>query len=210
MGKRELGQLQPFEFVIAIMMADLAATPMGDVGSPIFEGIIPILVLLVAHLTISFLILKSKKIRTIICGEPMIIISSGQILEKNMKKLRYNFNDLIEQIHDSGILSIYDVQYAILETSGKLTVIPKAAKNTVTPKDLNIQVDEVEQTYNIILDGKIEQDELDKSNYDIDKLNKVLKKRKIPNIKNILVACTNKDYLYIQKKGASFNNEDNN
>lgn len=200
MGKRELGQLQPFEFVIAIMMADLAATPMANVGSPMFEGIVPILVLLIAHLTISFLILKSKKIRSIICGEPVIIISSGQVLEKNMKKLRYNFNDLIEQIHDSGILSIYDVQYAILETSGKLTVIPKAEKNIVTPKDLGIKVDEVSETFNIVLDGKIIEKELDKSEFDIEKLNIELKKHKIYNIKDVLIASSNKNYLFIQKK----------
>lgn len=209
MGKRELGQLQPFEFVIAIMMADLAAIPMGDTGVPLFEGIIPILILLVTHLTISLLILKSTTIRNLICGEPIIIISKGRVLEKNMRKIRYNFNDLIEQLHDSDILSIYDVQYAILETSGKLTVIPKAKNNPVTPEDLSLDVDEIEQTYNIVLDGKIMSKELEKSNYTTEKLLNELKLRNINSLKEVFFACCTQDYLYVQKKGVTDNNENN-
>jgi uncharacterized membrane protein YcaP (DUF421 family) len=209
MGKRELGQLQPFEFVIAIMMADLATIPMGDIGVPLFEGIIPILILLVAHLTISLLILKSTTIRNIICGEPVIIISKGKVLEKNMRKLRYNFNDLIEQLHNDGIISIYDVEYAILETSGKLTVIPKAENTPVTPKDLLLDVDEVNQTYNIVLDGKIMNKELEKSNYTSEKLLDELKQRNIYSVKEVFFACCTEDYLYVQKKGVTDNNENN-
>jgi uncharacterized membrane protein YcaP (DUF421 family) len=209
MGKRELGQLQPFEFVIAIMMADLATIPMGDIGVPLFEGIIPILILLVAHLTISLLILKSTTIRNIICGEPVIIISKGKVLEKNMRKLRYNFNDLIEQLHNDGIISIYDVEYAILETSGKLTVIPKAENTPVTPKDLLLDVDEVNQTYNIVLDGKIMNKELEKSNYTSEKLLDELKQRNINSVKEVFFACCTEDYLYVQKKGVTDNNENN-
>lgn len=118
MGKREIGQMQPFELAISIMIADLAATPMAETGIPISNGIVPILGLLVMHLVISTLNIKSTKAREIICGKPSILIYRGKIDEKTLRKERFTINELEERLRDNNIFNIGDVDYAILETSG--------------------------------------------------------------------------------------------
>ena len=123
MGKREIGQLQPFELAISIMIADLASIPMSDSGIPITNGIIPILGLLVMHLIISIINMKSIKGRGIICGKPSILIYRGRIDEKVLKKERFTINELEERLRGNNIVNIGDVEYAILETNGQVTVI---------------------------------------------------------------------------------------
>ena len=113
MGKREIGQLQPFELAIAIMIADLASIPMTEIGIPISKGIIPILGLLVMHLLISFINLKSIKLRELICGKPAILIYRGKIDEKVLKKERFTINELQERLRGNNIVNIGDVEYAI-------------------------------------------------------------------------------------------------
>ena len=125
MGKREIGQMQPFELAISIMIADLAATPMAETGIPISNGIIPILGLLVMHLVISTINIKSTKAREILCGKPSILINRGKIDENILRKERFTINELEERLRDNNIFNIGDVEYAILETSGQVTVIPK-------------------------------------------------------------------------------------
>lgn len=128
MGKREIGQLQPFELAISIMIADLASIPMTDTGVPISNGIIPILGLLVMHLLISVINLKSIKAREIICGKPRILIYRGRIDEKALKKERFTINELEERLRGNNVVNLGDVEYAILETSGNITVIQNQKK----------------------------------------------------------------------------------
>lgn len=162
MGKREIGQMQPFELAISIMIADLAATPMAETGIPISNGIIPILGLLVMHLTISTLNIKSTKAREIICGKPSILIYRGKIDEKVLRKERFTINELEERLRDNNIFNIGDVDYAILETSGQVTVIPKPEKRSLTPKDLNIMPNYEGISYDLVVDGKVMYKNLEK------------------------------------------------
>ena len=141
MGKREIGQLQPFELAISIMIADLASIPMTDTGVPISNGIIPILGLLVMHLVISVVNLKSIKAREIICGKPRILIYRGRIDEKALKKERFTSNELEERLRGNNVVNLCDVEYAILETSGNITVIQKPEKRYTIPEDCNIVPD---------------------------------------------------------------------
>ncbi len=162
MGKREIGQLQPFELAISIMIADLAAVPMAETGVPITNGIMPILGLLVMHLTISIINIKSTKAREIICGKPSILIFRGKIDEKVLKKERFTINELEERLRDNNIFNIGDVEYAILETSGQVTVIPKPEKKSVTPEDLNIEPKYEGIAYDLVVDGKVMYQNLEK------------------------------------------------
>lgn len=155
MGKREIGQLQPFELVVAIMIADLASIPMSDVGIPITNGIIPILALLVMHISISILNMKSIKIREILCGKPRILIYRGKIDEKALKKERFTLNELQERLRSVNIINIGDVEYAILETSGQITVIQKPDKRTTTPKDFDMMPEYEGLPYDLVIDGKV-------------------------------------------------------
>src|SRR6056297_2089962 len=118
MGKGELAEMQPFELVIILMIAELAALPMEDLGTPLIDGFVAISTLLLLQLLISFITLKSEKARRFICGKPSILINKGKINEKEMKKLRININDLVEQLRAKDYPSVNDVEFAILETNG--------------------------------------------------------------------------------------------
>ena len=154
MGKREIGQLQPFELVIAIMIADLAAVPMADIGIPISSGIIPILGLLVMHLTISIINLKWVKARGFISGKPSILIFRGKIDEKQLKKERFTINELQERLRGNNVASLADVEYAILETNGEITVIQKPDKRATIPADFNIMPEYEGIPYDLVIDRK--------------------------------------------------------
>ena len=160
MGKREIGQMQPFELAISIMIADLAATPMAETGIPITNGIMPILGLLVMHLVISMINLKSTKAREIICGKPSIF--RGKVDEKVLKRERFTINELEERLRDNNIFNIGDVEYAVLETSGQVTVIPKPNKRPTTPEDFNIEPKYEGIPYDLVVDGKVMYKNLEK------------------------------------------------
>ena len=162
MGKREIGQMQPFELAISIMIADLAATPMTETGVPITNGIMPILGLLVMHLLISMINIKSTKAREIVCGKPTILIFRGKIDQKALKKERFTINELEERLRDNNIFNIGDVEYAILETSGQVTVIPKPNKKNVTIEDLNLEPKYEGIPYDLVVDGKVMYKNLEK------------------------------------------------
>lgn len=167
MGKRQIGQLQPFELVIAIMIAELAAIPMQDVGVPLINGLVPMLVLLFAQLVISYASLKSERIREFVCGSPSIVIENGKINERELKRLRYNLNDLLEQLRSKDIPNISDVEFAILETGGQLNVIPKSQKRAVTPEDLEISTEYEAIPITLIMDGHIQHKNLIKAKLDV-------------------------------------------
>ena len=155
MGKREIGQLQPFELAISIMIADLASIPMTEIGIPIFNGIVPILGLLVMHLILSLIKLKSLKAREIICGKPSILIYRGKINEKELKKERFTINELEERLRGNNVVNLGDVEYAILETSGQVTVIQKPEKRNTIPEDFNIVPEYEGIPYDLVVDGKV-------------------------------------------------------
>ncbi len=162
MGKREIGQMQPFELAISIMIADLATIPMTETGIPISNGIVAILGLLLMHLIISMLNIKSTKAREVICGKPTILIYRGKIVQKALKKERFTINELEERLRGNNIFNIGDVEYAILETSGQVTVIPKPNKRNTIPEDFNIEPKYEGIPYDLIVDGKVMYKNLEK------------------------------------------------
>ena len=155
MGKREISQMQPFEFVISMTIANLATIPMEEVGIPLLNGIIPILSLLLMHTVLSVINIKSIRCREIICGKPSIIIHRGKIVEKALTKESMSLNELEERLRSKGITNIGDVEYAILETNGQLSIIEKPEKRLVKTEDLNIQAEYEGIAYDLVLDGKI-------------------------------------------------------
>lgn len=167
MGKRQLAHLQPFELVVAIMIADLAIIPMEDTSKPLLSGLVPILTLLLAELLLSYLSLKSEAVRKIIGSTPSFIIYKGKLDYKEMEKQRLNINDLMEQLRSKDIFNLSDVEFAILETGGQLNVIPKSQKRPVTPEDLQIETPYEDIPYTLILDGHIQHQNLSKAKKDI-------------------------------------------
>jgi len=201
MGKRQIGQLQPFELVIILMISELAVIPSQDSGIPLMAGLFPVLILLLLGLAISEIALKSEKARGIICGTPTILINKGQILEGELRKLRYNLSDLLEQLRAKNLPNIADVEYAILETNGQLSVIPKTGKRPVNTQDLKLQVIAEGLPLALIMDGKLQQKNLEKSGVNIQWLNKELTKANVPDIKKVFFASIDSQRkLYIQQK----------
>ncbi|AFV01547.1 hypothetical protein UNSWDHB_385 [Dehalobacter sp. UNSWDHB] len=201
MGKRQIGQLQPFELVIILMISELAVIPSQDSGIPLVAGLFPVLILLLLGLAISEIALKYEKARGIICGKPTILINKGQILEAELRKLRYNLSDLLEQLRAKNLPNIADVEYAILETNGQLSVIPKTGKRPVNMQDLKLQVIAEGLPLALIMDGKLQQKNLEKSGVNIQWLNKELTKANVPDIKKVFFASIDSQRkLYIQPK----------
>ena len=200
MGKREIGQMQPFELAISIMIADLAATPMAETGIPISNGIVPILGLLVMHLVISTLNIKSTKAREIICGKPSILIYRGKIDEKTLRKERFTINELEERLRDNNIFNIGDVDYAILETSGQVTVIPKPNKRNTTPEDFNIEPEYEGLPYDLVIDGKTLNENLRKIGKNEIWLKKQVEKFNMIPEEALIVTYDGKGQIFCQKK----------
>ena len=200
MGKREIGQLQPFELAISIMIADLASIPMSDSGIPITNGIIPILGLLVMHLIISIINMKSIKGRGIICGKPSILIYRGRIDEKVLKKERFTINELEERLRGNNIVNIGDVEYAILETNGQVTVIQKPDKRNTIPADFNIQPEYEGIPYDLVIDGKIMYDNLKQIGKNYEWLRKQVNKFNIKPEEALLVTLDGKGQMFCQSK----------
>lgn len=200
MGKREIGQLQPFELAISIMIADLASIPMTETGIPISNGIIPILGLLVMHLIISMINLKSSKAREIICGKPRILVFRGKIDEKALKNERISINELEERLRSNNIMNLGDVEFAILETSGEITVVQKPNKRTTTPEDFGIMPEYEGISYDLIVDGKIMKENLRKIGKNEQWLKKQVEKFDAKPYEVLVATIDGKNQFFCQKR----------
>lgn len=193
MGKRQIGELQPSELVVAIMISDLATVPVSDIAIPLLSGVIPIMTLIIFEVTISFLTLKSEKARNIITGKPTYLIKDGIIAEKQMRNMRYNIEDLLEELRLKDCPNIADVHTAILETNGELSVVLKSDKRSVTPNDLKIKPNQESVPLVLISDGKIRFEHLRELNKDIKWLEKKLADRNIKSTKDVFLFSIDSD-----------------
>lgn len=160
MGKRQIGQLQPFELVIAIMIADLASTPMESLNIPLWRGVAPLLVTVALHQLFTLLSLKSQRMRAFFSGRPTVVIRQGKIDHVALEKLCFNLNDLLEELRTSGVRTPTEVGTAIMETSGKISVFPKSEDRPLTPRDMGMSPGYEGVPLTLILDGKVERSNL--------------------------------------------------
>ena len=155
MGKRQIGELQTSELVVTLLISDIAAIPMQNTEQSLLSGIVPILILIVCEIIISFLMLKRAGFRRIICGKPIVIISDGKINQSEMHRLRMSTEDLSEELRQQGIFNIEDVGFAIVETNGKLSVLKKPEKDIPTAEELGIKTNDKGLEVVVISDGEI-------------------------------------------------------
>ena len=160
MGKRQIGQLQPFELVIAIMIADLASTPMASLDIPLWHGIIPLFITVALHQLFTLLSLKSQRLRAFFSGRPTVVIRDGQIDYKALEKLCFNLNDLLEELRTGGVLTPTEVGTAIMETSGKISVFPKSQHRALTPADMQIETGYEGIPLTLVMDGRLQKSNL--------------------------------------------------
>ena len=201
MGKRQIGELQPYEFVITIMIADLVAVPMQDRGLSLFSGVIPVLTLLLVQVVFSFLSLKSQTFRRILCGRPSTIMENGKINWQEMRSNLYHVNDLLEQLRSQGYFNLSDIEFALLETNGSLTVLPKAESRLVTPGDLNLETKPEKKPILLIIDGQIEKGNLAHAGLSREWLRKELQKQGVKDQSTVLIAMLDtRGRFYCQTK----------
>ncbi|MFZ5942628.1 MAG: YetF domain-containing protein [Bacillota bacterium] len=206
MGKQQISQLQPFEFVLALMIAELATIPMEDTGIPLLKGIIPIIILLFAQVTLSYLSLKSQGFRKIISGTPSVLIKNGVIIDEALKRNRYNINDLLEQLRIKNYPNVNEVAYAFLETNGELSIIPKYEQKPLVIKDMKLPSKHIKMPITLILDGLVQTENLRLANHDYDWLLETLKKNNIDRPGDVLVAMldTNGEfYAQVKEKNSA-------
>jgi uncharacterized membrane protein YcaP (DUF421 family) len=208
MGKRQIGEMQPFELVIAIMVSELASLPMQDTRIPLVHGVIPIITLLLLQAVISVAELKSEVARTIFSGKPSIIIKDGKIDIKQLKYDRFNINDLLEELRLQGYYNIEDIEYAILETSGQLSVIPKTELEPASKQDLKIETTQDKLPITLILDGRVNNHNLKVIEKNNSWLQNELKKNNIPSVDKVFIALIDsKGKFFYQLKEGGTNNK---
>lgn len=155
MGKRQLGEMELSEFIVAALTADLAATPLQDIGTPLLNGLVPIITLFSLEILIAGLSLKSVKARGLIFGRPEIIIKNGRINTGAMRSNRFTVDELMQELRSKSFIDISEIQYAILETNGQLNVIPYPDKQPLTPNHLGISADDPGYPHIIISEGRV-------------------------------------------------------
>jgi uncharacterized membrane protein YcaP (DUF421 family) len=193
MGKRQIGQLEPSEFVVAMLIADLAAVPMQDNSIPLLSGIVPLLTVLGLELTVSFLVMKSVAFRRFFCGMPVILIDNGKVAQDNLRRTRVSMDELMSHLRQKDVLDVSQVQYAILETDGNLSVFPyprhqpapaEAAKVKVKPQSLPIT---------IINDGKLSREDLKRAGKDAIWLRDTLSRHRARQDNTLLLSVDRED-----------------
>ena len=188
MGKRQIGELEPGELVLTMMISDLATVPMQDFGIPLLAGVIPILTLLALSMLMSQLSLHSLRFRALACGTPSVLIREGVLQQEAMRKNRYTLDELLEELREQGYSSIGDIKYAILENSGQLSLLPWTRRQPPTAEQLGLEVRE-ETTLPVILinDGRLLQSALAASGRDIAWLNGVLRREGLASPKEVFL-----------------------
>lgn len=200
MGKRQLGQMQPFELVLTLIIADLATIPMAEVSVPVLHGIIPLFTLVVLHFILTFLCTISNRFASFLSGKPVIVINPNGIDAKALKNLNISVDDVFEAIRGCGYFSIEQIQYAIMETNGKMSVLPKSQYAPVTIQDMKLEVEKNAIPINIINEGKLIKNNLEIANISEIEIKNILNKVKAKKVKDVLVMTIDKNgVVYIQK-----------
>lgn len=201
MGKRQLGELQPSELVVAIMISDIACVPMQSVNMPLLDGIIPIFTLVLVELLFSIAVVKSEKLRKFITGRPSQIIKDGKLIAGKLTELRISVDDVIEQLRLAGYPEFDEVDSAFVETNGQISIIPKESARGVNCDDLKLSGKQTHVPYIIISDGKLRRENLPLAGLNENSIKKYLSSQNIKSIKEVfLMLASDGKSIFIQKK----------
>lgn len=201
MGKRQIGELQPSELVITILISELASMPMQDPDQPILSGILPIFTLAAIEIAVSLITLKSVKTRYLFYGKPIVLVYKGTIYQHEMERARVSIDDLTEAMRTAGVMKIDDIDYAILETNGNVSIIQKSEKQPLTPQDVKVKpADSNDMPDIIIIDGRVIKENIPDELSD-SWLDKVLAAQNVKSPKEVfLLTRDSKGKTYMVKK----------
>ncbi len=208
MGKRQIGQMQPFELVLTLIIADLATIPMAEVSVPVLHGIIPLLTLSVLHFVLTMLTKWSVIFSKVVSGKPVIIINPKGLDYKAMKQLNLTTDDIMSALRNCGYFSIAQVQYAIMETNGKVSVLPKAEYAPATNGDLQLDVNESFVPITLVSEGKLMKNNVKFARLDEERVQEIILNQGGQKVKDVLLLCIDKSgqaYIQFMKgEGKSF------
>ncbi len=209
LGKKQVSQLSLFDYVIGISIGNFAAEMTINLESNEINGIVAVLIFGVVAYLISYGTLKSISLRRFFMGTPTIIIQDGKILERNLKRVKFDINDMLEEIRSNGYFDLSQVEYAVMEASGKLSILPKSEYRPLTPSDMKVKVSRESLCANIIIDGKIMHSNLKNMKKDEKWLNKELKIKGYTDLSNILLATLDiNEKIVIYEKNIDTNSKD--
>ena len=200
MGKRQIGQMEASEFVVIMLVANLASIPMQDAAIPLYSGLLPILVVLGMELALSGLILRSVWVRRFFCGKPVILIENGKILLENLRRTRVTLDELIGHLRQKDVLDVQAVQFAILETDGSLSVFPYPQERPATAKEAGIQVQNQFLPITIVEDGYVSEENLKKAEKDHLWLEDILRKHRAVRQETLLLTVDSADHVVFLRK----------
>ena len=200
MGKRQIGQMEPSEFVVTMLVANLAAIPLEQTDFPLHSGIIPIFTVLFLEIAVSWLSMRSIKLRKFLCGKPIILMENGTILQKNLKKSRITLDELTAKLREKDVLDLKTVQYAILETGGNLSVFLYAKEKPASAKEAGIQVKKQYIPLTVVSDGEILRENLALAGKDEAWLQKTLRERNATVKTTWLLTVDGADKILFYKK----------
>ncbi len=187
LGKRQVGELEPAELVLTMILSDLAAVPMQDFGLPLVYGVVPIITLLCLTMILSVLTMRSVRLRAILCGKPSIVLRNGRLCQNEMRKVRMTVDELLEELRLQGITDLTTVKYAILETSGSLSVLLYEEHQPLTPQQLSIPCTTPSLPIIIINDGRVLDKQLHWLGYNRTWLQKQLRERNFSDPKQVFL-----------------------
>lgn len=174
LGKHQIGQLEPSELVLTLIIADLASVPMQDNGIPLLSGLIPIMVLLALSSILSILCTKSIRFRALLCGRPSVVVENGQVVEAELRKNRLTLDELMEELRIQGYAGFQSIKFALLETNGQLSVLPFAAEKPATAAQMGVPTRETGLPVVLISDGRLLEHNLKGAGYEHNWLEKQL------------------------------------
>lgn len=200
MGKRQIGQMEPTEFVVTMLLANLAAVPMQDNGIPLASGLVPMLTVLGISLILSVLAYQSIRMRRLLCGKPVILVENGTICQRNLARTRIHLDELTEHLREQGILDLTTVKYAILETNGLISTILYPKDAPATAKDAGITVKDAFLPYTLISDGHLLPQNLHLAGYNHHWLRRQLEKRNLQPHQVLLMTVDGAGKIYLARK----------
>lgn len=200
MGKRQIGQMEPAEFVVTMLVANLASIPMQDGAIPLYSGLVPILTVLGVELVLSWCTLRSMPLRQLLCGKPVILINNGVILQKQLRQTRITLDELMGHLRAKDILDIRQVQFAVLETDGTLSVFPYAEHSPASARDAGIKVGKIEMPLTIIEDGALLSENLRLSGKSAQWVQATLREKNAAQEDTFLLALLGTQIIFIPKE----------
>ena len=203
MGKRQISDMQPSELVVTLVVSDIASLPMQNTSQPLLSGMIPVMVLVGLEILTSVLMMKSRTVRKLVCGNPVVVIEDGRLLQKQMKRLRMTNSDLMEQLRQQNVFSLNDVQYCIVETNGALSILEKPEKRVPNAEEAGVTVEDNKPEAVVVSDGKLLKEGLSLCQKDERKVINILSENHIPiNSVFLMTMDGNGAYRIIRKEEA--------